>query len=147
VLVYAAAHGRVLEAAMRTEEHRMGRSSVAKSFARETNSVPQARHWAKRVYADAGVDEELVELCGLLVSEAVTNAVRHSAGKEFTVVVLPDLWIEVWDEEPELAPFRRVVALDSEGGRGLQLMEMCAPGWQVLETTDGKAVRFLPKGW
>ncbi|MGW5820614.1 ATP-binding protein [Streptomyces noursei] len=146
MLIYAAAHGRVLEAAMRTEEHRMERSSVARSFARETNSVPQARHWATKVYAEAGVDQDMVELCGLLVSEAVTNAVRHSAGTEFTVVVLPDLWIEVWDDSPVL-PRRREAALDSEGGRGLQLMEMCAPGYQVLETTAGKAVRFLPKGW
>ncbi|MFE7119492.1 ATP-binding protein [Streptomyces sp. NPDC057654] len=92
------------------------------------------------------MEQDLVELCGLLVSEAVTNAVRHGAGKEFTVVVLPDLWIEVWDESPVL-PRLRVVALDSEGGRGMQLMEMCAPGYQVLETAAGKAVRFLPKGW
>lgn len=131
---------------MRTEEHQMERSSVAKTFARETNSVPHARHWVTQLYADAGVEDDLVDLCGLLVSEAVTNAVRHSEGKEFTVVVCPDLWIEVWDESPVL-PRRRVADLDSEGGRGLQLMETCAPGYQVLESADGKAVRFLPKGW
>lgn len=92
------------------------------------------------------MDQDLVELCGLLVSEAVTNAVRHGAGEEFTVVVLADLWIEVWDDSPVL-PRRRVADPDSEGGRGLQLLELCAPGYQVLETTGGKALRFLPKGW
>lgn len=133
---------------MRTSEHHAGTSTVAKAFARVDNSVPEARRWAKQVYADAGANEEMVEVCALLVSEAVTNAVKHGAGPQCTVVVLPDLWIEVWDDSPML-PHRRLVDSDSEGGRGLELMENLAPGYQVLHdaTSGGKAVRFLPKGW
>ncbi|MGW3272272.1 ATP-binding protein [Streptomyces kronopolitis] len=133
---------------MRTSEHQAEIATATKTFDRVANSVPEARHWAGKVYAEAGVDECLVEVCELLVSEVVTNAVRHGAGSKCTVSVLPDLWVEVWDDSPML-PRRRVVDSDSEGGRGLEFLEMLAPGYQVLHdaTSGGKAVRFLPKGW
>ncbi|MFF1693103.1 ATP-binding protein [Streptomyces sp. NPDC058257] len=133
---------------MRTTKYLPGNTSAARTFGREANSVPTARSWATRTYSDFGAAEELVGVCELLVSEVVTNAVEHGKGDEYTVVVCRDFWIEVWDESPEL-PQQREHALDSEGGRGLDLLKMLAPGYQVLEdsTRGGKCVRFQPKGW
>lgn len=131
-----------------TTEHLPGNTSAARTFGREANTVATARRWATETFSAFGAAEELAGVCELLVSELATNAVNHGKGVEYTVVVCPDFWIEVWDESPEL-PQQREHALDSEGGRGLDLLKMLAPGYQVLEdtTSGGKCVRFRPKGW
>lgn len=121
-------------------------TSAARTFARVVNSVPLARRWATGVCEDAGVSDDLLETYKLLVSEVVTNAVKHGGGDEYTVVVCPDLWIEVWDDGVNL-PSQRAHTVDSPGGRGLDLLELLAPGYEVRHDWDrgGKCVRFLPK--
>jgi anti-sigma regulatory factor (Ser/Thr protein kinase) len=105
-----------------------------------------ARSWAWKRCAEFGVSEELVDTYKLLISETATNAVTHSGGEEYTVVVCPDGWIEVWDDSPKL-PRQKPHDLDSLGGRGLELLELLAPGYLVVEDAKrgGKCVRFLPK--
>ncbi|MEU9050135.1 ATP-binding protein [Streptomyces sp. NPDC048384] len=133
---------------MSLTDHLPGQSSAARTFDREANTVPTARSWTRRIYTQLGAAEDLLDACALLISEVVTNAVLHGAGAQYTVVVESDLWISVWDESPAL-PRHREHALTSEGGRGLELLEMLAPGYQVIEDTTrgGKCVRFQPKGW
>ncbi|MCT2594491.1 ATP-binding protein [Streptomyces sp. N2-109] len=132
---------------MRTTD-KPGQTSAAREFDREANTVPMARSWVTSVYADFDASKEVVDVCALLVSEVVTNAVVHGKGEKYVVVVCPDLWIEVWDEAPEL-PHRRAHAVDSTFGRGIELLEMLAPGYQVVQDTTrgGKEVRFLPRRW
>ncbi|MEW1922235.1 ATP-binding protein [Streptomyces sp. NPDC088360] len=133
---------------MRTDEHLPGQTSAARSFVRKSNSVPTARSWATGICESFGVTDDLLETCKLLISEVVTNAVTHGDGDEYTVVVARDLWFEVWDEGEEL-PRRREHDLDSEGGRGLDLLDLLAPGYEVLtdHVRGGKGVRFQPKGF
>lgn len=114
---------------------------VERAFRRTPDQVGPARRWAASVYADAGADPEA---CRLLVSEAATNAVVHASGDSFRVRIhTKELWVEVWDDSPAL-PRREVAGEDSEGGRGLELMELLAPGYQVAIAGQGKALRFQP---
>lgn len=119
-----------------------------RTFDREAETVPTARSWTREIYTGLGAPEDLLDACALLISEVVTNAVLHGAGPEYTVAVDSNLWISVWDASPVL-PHHREHALTSEGGRGLELLEMLAPGYMVITDTarGGKCVRFQPKGW
>ncbi|WP_328749334.1 MULTISPECIES: ATP-binding protein [unclassified Streptomyces] len=121
---------------------------ATRTFDREADTVPTARSWTTGIYTELGATEDLLDACALLISEVVTNAVLHGAGTEYTVVIKSDLWISVWDASPVL-PRHREHALTSEGGRGLELLEMLAPGYTVEEdaTRGGKCVCFQPKGW
>ncbi|MES4908225.1 MULTISPECIES: ATP-binding protein [unclassified Streptomyces] len=130
---------------MRTDQHdAYGEMSATARFAREPKSVALARNWAVQAYSDAGGSE--VDVCELLVSEVATNSVNYAEGPEFEVRVRSDLWIEVWDASRQ-EPQRRVANEQSTGGRGLELLELLAPGYTVDIGPDGKTVCFLPKGW
>ncbi|MDX3387874.1 ATP-binding protein [Streptomyces niveiscabiei] len=74
----------------------------------------------------------------LVVSELVTNAVRHGKGLPATLHVQcshGELRIDVTDENP--APARRRIASDAdENGRGLELVGALAKEWGV--SADGR---------
>ncbi|MFC9505431.1 ATP-binding protein [Streptomyces sp. NPDC057002] len=135
-------HGRVLEVAMHTDQHAVTDRVAERVFPRAPEQVGRARRWAASVYADAGADPDA---CYLLVSEVATNAVIHATGADFTVRIHQDeLWIELWDGSP-VEPQRRQARPDSEGGRGLELLDLMAPGYEVVLGTTGKCVCFQPK--
>ncbi|WP_405938372.1 ATP-binding protein [Streptomyces sp. NBC_00726] len=122
-----------------------GRASEVKTFTSEPDSVFEARSWATKVCETFGIAGELLDTYRLLVSEVVTNAVMHGQGADYTVVVCGDGWVEVWDAGSEL-PHKREHGLESEGGRGLDLLELLAPGYRVVQDDrGGKCVRFLPE--
>ncbi len=80
----------------------------------------------------------------LLVSELVTNAVRHArTGGSVLALRLeiagPWLRIEVHDADPRL-PEPRTPAGHDESGFGFVLIEALADKWGVRETTAGKAI-------
>lgn len=132
---------------MRTDRYRTVRRDsllAEETFASRPESVASARSWAGHVYASAGGDPDPVKL---LVSEVVTNAVRHAGGPAFTVCVLASLWVEVWDSAPFAVPRRRVATEDSTDGRGLEILELLAPDYYVVLTRCEKGVCFRPKGW
>jgi hypothetical protein len=145
VYVYAAGRSRVLEAAMRTNQHHASTESVLaeKIFACTPKSVADARGWAKQVYVLA--DGPDPDACELLVSEVVTNAVVHTSGDEFLVRILSTLYIEVWDMSHKV-PQRRQATEDSTDGRGLEILELLAGGYEVVLGDSGKAIRFHLKG-
>jgi anti-sigma regulatory factor (Ser/Thr protein kinase) len=81
----------------------------------------------------------------LLVSEVVTNAVRH--GGNGHPVELHASWnsevrVEVCDHGDGFTPTPRVGALDEPGGFGLYLVGRLADRWGV-ETNDGTTVWFV----
>ncbi len=118
------------------------------NLAPEARSVSRARELARDQLTDWGL-EALVDTTELLVSELVTNALRHGHG-EIRLRLLLDrtLVCEVWDAD--LAQPRRRRARDTdEGGRGLQLVGLLSAGWGSRRTPRGKTVWFelpLPDG-
>ncbi|SEB60452.1 PAS domain S-box-containing protein [Streptomyces sp. 2224.1] len=118
------------------------------NLAPEARSVARARELARDQLTDWGL-QELVDTTELLVSELVTNALRHGHG-EIRLRLLLDrtLVCEVWDAD--LAQPRRRRARDTdEGGRGLQLVGLLSQGWGSRRTPRGKTVWFelaLPDG-
>ncbi|MFB7630559.1 SpoIIE family protein phosphatase [Streptomyces sp. NPDC056149] len=118
------------------------------SLAPEPRSVARARELARDQLTDWGLSA-LVDTTELLVSELVTNALRHGHG-EIRLRLLLDrtLVCEVWDAD--LAQPRRRRARDTdEGGRGLQLVGLLSERWGSRRTPRGKTVWFelaLPDG-
>ncbi|MFF4101885.1 ATP-binding protein [Streptomyces sp. NPDC001903] len=118
--------------------------------------------WPEPECLGALTDEErdaVVEDVLLLVSEAVTNAVRHGGGPTELVLrlgsrepvapceaVAPrragDLRIEVSDASRALPRRRTPTLLGLPGGYGLMVMELLARRWGVMQREAGKTVWF-----
>ncbi|MFJ5232570.1 SpoIIE family protein phosphatase [Kitasatospora sp. NPDC088391] len=107
----------------------------------EPTSVAKAREAACGWLLERGLDE-LVDTCELLVSELVTNALRHGRG-EIRLRLLRDKSVvcEVWDDAYAQPRQRRAQETD-EGGRGLQLVSLLAERWGSRRTPKGKIVWF-----
>ncbi|MDH6115654.1 hypothetical protein P3T36_007271 [Kitasatospora sp. MAP12-15] len=95
-----------------------------------------------------GVCPELVDDAKLLVSELVGNAVRLCG--DFVPLVVEvyaersGVWVTVHDPDSESLPRRSAALADNlvaECGRGLYILDVLAPGWQVLATPVGKQIR------
>ncbi|MGW1067441.1 ATP-binding protein [Streptomyces aureus] len=73
--------------------------------------------------------EELADDAILVVSELVTNAIQHSGGTQITVTMVigdQQLQLFVHDEVQDGGPQLRAAMQDSEGGRGLYLVDHIA---------------------
>jgi anti-sigma regulatory factor (Ser/Thr protein kinase) len=81
------------------------------------------------------------EVAELLVSELVTNALRHASRPITVTALLLDevVALAVRDGDTPLPRLRKVSDAD-EGGRGLQLVAMLAARWGARPTPDGKVV-------
>ncbi|AXK31381.1 GAF domain-containing protein [Streptomyces armeniacus] len=93
---------------------------------------------------------EAVETAELLVSELVTNAVRHAGGDRvgLRLVRTAALQCEVTDEDHTLPVLRDTAGEDSPG-RGLRVVARLAHEWGASRTAGGKTVWFeqaLPEG-
>ncbi|XCM81225.1 SpoIIE family protein phosphatase [Kitasatospora sp. HUAS MG31] len=110
-------------------------------FPSEPTSVAKAREAACGWLLARGLDE-LVDTTELLVSELVTNALRHGRG-EIRLRLLRDrsMVCEVWDDGYAQPRQRRAQETD-EGGRGLQLVSLLAERWGSRRTPNGKIVWF-----
>ncbi|MFJ2439314.1 ATP-binding protein [Streptomyces sp. NPDC087658] len=96
-------------------------------------AVSEARAIAARAYAPfPWVDHETVKL---LVGEAVTNAVLHAGGGWFDLICHAPydgaVQVEVHDRS-EVVPERRRHGVWDQYGRGLELLDLLAPGWAVV---------------
>ena len=87
-----------------------------------------------------GLDPELVEDAELLVSELVTNAIKH--GKPSILLRVrsepPGIGVEVQDEGPEnpVMPAEEPMH-DQRSGRGLRMVAAVASAWGVRWPEDG----------
>jgi anti-sigma regulatory factor (Ser/Thr protein kinase) len=102
-------------------------------------AIGRARQDVEDALASNDVDARTSEDAMLLVSELVTNAVRHARTGRFEVrlQVRPErLRIEVQDDglgfEPRVAPSR-----DGTGGYGLLLVDRVADRWGVARDARG----------
>ncbi|WP_063770988.1 ATP-binding protein [Streptacidiphilus neutrinimicus] len=93
-------------------------------------AVALARHQSRRALTDIGVPPATIDDIELIVSELLTNAIRHCDTKHLVhVALLSDdqaLIVEVSDPSREKQPRPVIAAAEDEGGRGLTLVRMLA---------------------
>ncbi len=108
-------------------------------------SVGEARHRVLEV-GETFVDESLLADLGLVISEVMSNAVRHSdeAGAILLAVTPKDdyLCVQVTDPGPGLAPRPRATAPDEEGGWGFFLIEYMTRRWGLTRENNRTRVWF-----
>ncbi|MGW2781544.1 ATP-binding protein [Streptomyces populi] len=111
-------------------------------LSRELTSARRARRLVTAQLGEWDL-EELAETAELLVSELVTNALRHTRGPlRLNLCLRGDrLQCEVEDTEP-LCPVRREPDADAEGGRGTELLDLLAESWGSTCTPTGKTMWF-----
>jgi anti-sigma regulatory factor (Ser/Thr protein kinase) len=117
-----------------------------REFRGRADQVAAARRFVSAVLHTGS---PLRDVTRLLVSEAVTNAVLHSAsgdaGGRITVeyeLSERRLRVEVRDGGGESGPRRRVHHLESITGRGLELFEALSDRWGVDGGPSGRTVWF-----
>lgn len=98
----------------------------------EPSEVGRARHALARWLAEQGVDERSAQTAILVVSELVTNAVRH-AGTGFSVsaeILDEGVLVEVFDRDTR-TPVVQGPDGHATGGRGMQIIATIADQWGV----------------
>lgn len=112
-----------------------------------TAEVPMLRHEIAAHLTSLAVEPEVVDTAALLVSELLANAVTHGAPpiRCAATVTRTGAWsvvrVEVWDGSAA-PPILREQVLDSESGRGLQLVEKLSSRWGWEATESGKLTWF-----
>ncbi len=122
-------------------------------------AIPTAPSLARRFLSQLldlwGVDPDTTYSALVVVSELVTNSVRHTKRTRLSEVPLlvaisaqvsmERLYVEVWDGSEQM-PTRRDVTDDAEEGRGLSIVENLATRWgahpAVLRHVAGKVTWF-----
>lgn len=117
-------------------------TAVSAVLTTDPASVPQGRRFVRETL-DAWNCSALVETATLLVSELLSNAVRHACGPLSLRLrrAGAELSVEVCDGSP-VVPQARYAVADEESGRGLLLVDSLATAWGTLPTAEGKAVWF-----
>ena len=108
---------------------------------------PQAAGLARRALTRlrGDLDGPVVENMRLLVTELVTNSVKHAHSPNVGLKVLvtePSVWIEVTDEGDGFEPRARVGGQDEASGWGLFLVDRLADRWGVARDGDHTRVWF-----
>ena len=110
--------------------------------------VADARRQVAVRLADWGL-EGAAFITGLVISELVTNAIRHAEGPiQLRLIRDRTLICEVSDRSSTAPHLRRARALD-EGGRGLLLVSQLTQRWGTRHTPHGKTIwaeQILPGG-
>jgi len=117
-------------------------STANAALAAEPESAAAARRFIGKTLAEWGHPEHLDTAC-LLVSEIVTNAVRHAHSPLDLRLHLTtrEIIIEITDDSTHL-PHRHLADPDDEGGRGLMLVDALATDWGTRPADTGKTVWF-----
>lgn len=119
---------------------------AAWTFAADPGAVRAAREAVRGQLRDWGLDRA-GDMAALLVSELVTNSLRHATGPigvrlDRHPSDLPGiLLVEVSDPLPD-PPRRRAARPDDESGRGLELVAIASRRWGTRPHGVGKTVWF-----
>ena len=108
-------------------------------------AVAEARRWTASV-AGGMLGGDQAENLRLVISELVTNALRHGAeGQRIDLAVTPKpefLCVQVTDDGPGLAPRPRALETDDNGGFGLYFVEQLTRRWGVTRENRRTRVWF-----
>ena len=128
---------------MATVEARGERST--RTLDAQPTAVSEARSWIAAVTRGL-LDPDQAQSLRLIVSELVTNALRHGAeGERIDLAVTPKpefLCVQVTDDGPGLAPRPRALEPEEEGGFGLFFVEQLARRWGVTRENRRTRVWF-----
>ncbi|MFD7406480.1 SpoIIE family protein phosphatase [Streptomyces sp. NPDC059866] len=106
----------------------------------EPTAAAAARTFTTDQLADWNVGDEIAFNTELIVSELVTNAVRHgSPPLELRLILDHALTCEVSDSSAT-APHLRHARTTDEGGRGLFIVAQLAQTWGARYSADGKTI-------
>ncbi|QHC20143.1 ATP-binding SpoIIE family protein phosphatase [Streptomyces sp. GS7] len=112
----------------------------------EPERIAEARRQIRAVLHD-WADPDQVDAAVLMVSEVVTNVLKHTDGDALLVAEISGergrrrIRVDVADGSDEL-PHRRRPGELASSGRGLVLMELLAGAWGVDPRGDGKSTWF-----
>ncbi|MFI9647178.1 ATP-binding protein [Streptomyces sp. NPDC052040] len=120
-------------------------TSAEWTFHADPGAVRSARAVVRGQLRAWGLDE-VGDIAALLVSELVTNSLRHATGPIGVRLVrsdgsAPGLLVEVSDTLPD-PPRERTPDCDAEDGRGLQLVAHSSRRWGTRPADTGKTVWF-----
>ena len=118
------------------------RGPASVSVPHERTAVRLARHAFADELQAAGVPEDTTRDAMLVLSELVTNAVKHAAplpsGEIHVRWEVRDdrLHIETTDGGANTRPHASVPAVSALGGRGLDIVRTVSTDWGVTESDD-----------
>jgi anti-sigma regulatory factor (Ser/Thr protein kinase) len=117
----------------------------SRTLTAEPGAVSEARRWTAAVTSGL-LEGDQPESLRLIVSEIVTNALRHgSEGERIDVAVTPKpefLCVQITDDGPGIAPHPRALGPDEEGGFGLFFVEQLTRRWGVTRENRRTRVWF-----
>ena len=117
-------------------------SSAATTLRPEPQAVAAARRFVNKTLTQWGHPGHVDPAC-LLVSEILTNAVRHARAPIGLRLhhTAREITAEITDDSTHL-PHRRLPGPDDESGRGLMLVDALASEWGTRPAETGKTVWF-----
>jgi len=122
-----------------------GRPRQTRTLDALPTAVGEARRWAAAVAGDL-LGPEQAENLRLIISELVTNALRHGDdGEQIDLAVTPKsefLCVQVTDDGPGLAPRPRALDTEEHGGYGLFFVEQLTRRWGVTRENRRTRVWF-----
>jgi len=107
----------------------------------------EARDWAQRAAADAGLGEADCFQVKVAISEAVANAIQHGSPRVGDSIQINafesdgSLNFEVRDNGTFVEPRSRATTED-ESGRGLELVTLLMDEVHITSTGEGSSLRF-----
>jgi anti-sigma regulatory factor (Ser/Thr protein kinase) len=128
----------------------VGAADPGEHLAFELAGTPEASAEARRavIAGNGALPADVRDDVLLLLTELVTNAVRHAnAGPDTTLRVelrqrSRTVRVAVYDEGPGFAPQASALGGGDKGGWGLRLVDRIADFWAIIPTATGTCVWF-----
>src|SRR3954466_4701092 len=114
------------------------------TLAAEPQAVAEARERVMAL-AEPFVEPSRLPDLRLVISEVITNAVRHGGAGDLLIAVTPKrefLCVQVTDTGDGFAPRPRAYAPDEDGGFGLFLIERLTRRWGLTREDSNTRVWF-----
>jgi anti-sigma regulatory factor (Ser/Thr protein kinase) len=112
---------------------------ATRHFENAPESVPAARRFA--MDALTGIGRDTLDAVELMVSELVTNCIRHTAS-EFDLTITRtqgEIFVEATDAGRE-SPRLRDPGPNDPSGRGLRIVDLLATSWGIRMAQNSKTV-------